>query len=78
MLSEVPSETLAAFAGMIPRGSDASATAAVPAIESLMRLERGKTTSYQMVSSFHRARSAQRCLPGVTGVGRACFALVAV
>ena len=41
MLEVVPSVTLAAFAGVIPRGSDASATAAVLARERLRRLERG-------------------------------------
>ena len=44
MLEVVPSETLAALAGVIPRGSDASATAAVPAMERLRRLERGTAT----------------------------------
>jgi len=37
-------ETLAAFAGLAPRGSYASATAAVPTRESLRRLERSKTS----------------------------------
>ena len=41
MLEVVPSETLEALAGVMPRGSDASATAAVLARERLRRLERG-------------------------------------
>ena len=44
MLEVVTSETLAALAGVTPRGSDASATAAVPAMERLMRLGLGTTT----------------------------------
>ena len=43
MIEAVPSETLAALAGLTARGSDASATAAVPAMERLRRLERGTT-----------------------------------
>ena len=38
MLDVVPSVTLAALAGVMPSGSDASATAAVPAMERLRRL----------------------------------------
>lgn len=49
MLEVVPSATLAALAGVMPRGSDASATAAVLARERLRRLERGTTTSCQKV-----------------------------
>ena len=44
MLEVVPSETLAALAGVMPRGSNASANAAVPAMERLMRLVWGTTT----------------------------------
>ena len=43
MLAVDASETLAALAGVMPRGSDASATAAVPAKESLRRLVWGTT-----------------------------------
>ena len=45
MLEVVPSVTLAALAGLMPRGSDASATAAVPAKESLRRLVWGISTN---------------------------------
>ena len=47
MLEVVPSVTLAAFAGLTARGSDASATAAVPAMERLRRLEQVITTRNQ-------------------------------
>ena len=44
MLEVVPSETLAALAGVTLRGSDASAIAAVLAMERLRRLEWGIST----------------------------------
>ena len=49
MLEVVPSETLAALAGLMERGSDASATAAVLARERLRRLKRGTKTSCQRI-----------------------------
>jgi hypothetical protein len=47
MLGVDSSEILAALAGVMPRGSDASAMTAVPAMERMRRLERGTTTSSQ-------------------------------
>ncbi len=52
MLEVVLSETLAALAGVIPRGSDASATAAVPAMERLRRLGWGTTAEESKVISL--------------------------
>jgi len=46
----------------MPRGSDASATAAVPAMERLRRLERVKTTSCLKVVPIDCGKPLQWCL----------------
>ena len=58
MLEVVASETLAALAAVMPKGSDANATAAVLARERLRRLESDITSNENQGNYF----SAFRCL----------------